>query len=45
MKTIFTESDITKIASLLQCEWKLRGNNYRLTLEDEAKFPEIAALI
>ena len=36
MKKIFTESDIVKIAKLLQCDWKLRGNNYRLTLEDEA---------
>jgi len=34
MKTIFTEADITKIAKLLQCEWKFRENNYRLTLED-----------
>lgn len=36
MKTIFTEAAITKIAKLLQCEWKFRGNNYRLTLEDIA---------
>lgn len=36
MKTIFTEVEIIKIAKLLQCEWKLRGNNYRLTLEDTA---------
>jgi len=36
MKTIFTKSNIVKIAKLLQCDWKLRGNNYRLTLEDEA---------
>ena len=34
MKTIFTEAVIIKIAKLLQCEWKLRGNNYRLTLDD-----------
>jgi len=36
MNKIFTETVITKIANLLQCEWKLRGNNYRLTLEDAA---------
>ncbi len=36
MNTIFTEAEITKIAKLLQCEWKLRGNNYRLTLDDAA---------
>jgi len=36
MKTIFTETEVIKIAKLLQCEWKFRGNNYRLTLEDAA---------
>ena len=34
MKQIFTESKIVKIAELLQCDWKFRGNNYRLLLED-----------
>ena len=36
MKTIFTEAEITKIARLLHCDWKFRGNNYRLTLEAPA---------
>jgi hypothetical protein len=36
MKTIFTEAEIVKIARLLQCQWKFRGNNYRLTLEEPA---------
>jgi hypothetical protein len=36
MNTIFTEAVMIKIAKLLQCEWKFRGNNYRLTLEDAA---------
>ncbi len=36
MKTLFSENDIKKIAKLLNCEWKYRGNNYRLTLFDAA---------
>lgn len=36
MNTIFTEAEILKIAKLLQCQWKFRGNNFRLTLEDAA---------
>jgi hypothetical protein len=42
MKTIFTEAAITKIAKLLQGEWKFRGNNYRLTLEDTANDRKLA---
>lgn len=42
MKTIFAEAAITKIAKLLQCEWKFRGNNYRLTLEDTANDRKLA---
>ena len=42
MKTIFTEAAITKIAELLQCQWKFRGNNYRLTLEDNANDRKLA---
>lgn len=34
MKTLFSEHDIKKIAKLLNCAWKYKGNNYRLTLED-----------
>ncbi|MDZ7264987.1 MAG: hypothetical protein ONB16_10410 [candidate division KSB1 bacterium] len=33
METVFTEQAIREIAGALQCDWKLRGNNYRLTLE------------
>ena len=42
MKTIFTEAAITIIAELLQCQWKFRGNNYRLTLEDNANDRKLA---
>ena len=31
-ENIFTEEDIKKIAKILDCEYKDRGNNYRLTL-------------
>lgn len=34
METIFTEQAIRQIAAVLKCDWKLRGNNYRLTLEE-----------
>lgn len=34
MKKKFSEADIEKIAKILNCEWKFRGNNYRFTLED-----------
>ncbi len=36
MKDVFTEQDIEKIAQVLKCSWKLKGNNYRLTLKDES---------
>jgi len=42
MKTIFSETEIIKIADLLQCDWKFRGNNYRLTLEDDVNNRKIA---
>jgi hypothetical protein len=42
MKTIFTEAEIVKIAKLLQCDWKFRGNNYRLTLEDTTNDRKLA---
>lgn len=42
MEKIFTENEITKIASLLKCDWKIRGNNYRLTLEDSASDRKLA---
>ncbi len=42
MKAIFNEAAITSIAKLLQCEWKIRGNNYRLTLEDANKDRKLA---
>lgn len=42
MKTIFTETEIVKIAKLLQCDWKFRGNNYRLTLEDTTNDRKLA---
>ncbi len=35
MRKLFNEADISKIARILNCDWKLRGNNYRFTLEDE----------
>ena len=42
MKTIFNEATIVIIAKLLQCEWKFRGNNYRLTLEDTGNDRKLA---
>ncbi|MCU0644102.1 MAG: hypothetical protein MUC94_07550 [bacterium] len=42
MKKIFTEDAIEKIAELLQCEWKFRGNNYRLTLESPEQGRKLA---
>jgi len=36
MHKLFDEADIKKIAKILNCDWKFRGNNYRLMLEDEA---------
>ncbi len=45
MKTIFDEAAITKIANLLQCEWKFRGNNYRLMLEDASNDRKLAVEI
>lgn len=34
METMFTEPAIRQIAGVLKCEWKWRGNNYRLMLEE-----------
>jgi len=42
MKTIFTETEIKKIAELLRCQWKFRGNNYRLTLQDDENDRKLA---
>ncbi|HDP98709.1 MAG TPA: hypothetical protein ENN22_05950 [bacterium] len=35
MKNIFSEKDIIKIARVLDCDWKNKGNNYRLSLVNE----------
>ena len=42
MKSVFTDSDIQKIARVLSCEWKLKGNNYRLTIENSEKTRKLA---
>jgi hypothetical protein len=42
MEKIFTEDAVKKIAKLLQCEWKFRGNNYRLTLESPEQGRKLA---
>ena len=42
MEKLFTENEITKIANLLKCDWKIRSNNYRLTLEDPASDRKLA---
>ncbi len=42
MKTIFTEETVIKIANLLHCDWKFRGNNYRLTLQDSENDRKLA---
>lgn len=36
MGEIFTEAAIIEIAKVLNCDWKHRGNNFRLILEDPA---------
>ncbi|HEX9972577.1 MAG TPA: hypothetical protein VGD14_10955 [bacterium] len=42
MEKIFTEDAVKKIAKLLQCEWKFRSNNYRLTLESPEQGRKLA---
>ena len=42
MKSVFTERDIKKIAKVLSCDWKLKGNNYRLTIENSEKARKLA---
>jgi len=37
MKSVFTENDIKKIAKILNCNWKLKEKNYRLTIENPDK--------
>lgn len=39
---IFTEDEIARIAALLHCDWKFRGNNYRLTLDDAVNNRKLA---
>ena len=42
MEKIFTEQAVKKIAKLLHCDWKFRGNNYRLTLESPEQGRKLA---
>lgn len=35
MRKVFTKSDIDKIAKVLECEPKYKGNNYRFVIENE----------
>jgi hypothetical protein len=42
MEKIFTEDAVKKIAKLLQCEWKFRSTNYRLTLESPEQGRKLA---
>lgn len=42
MEKIFTEDAVERIAELLKCEWKFRGNNYRLTLESPEQGRKLA---
>ncbi|MBC8186262.1 hypothetical protein H8E88_34705 [candidate division KSB1 bacterium] len=37
MDFVFTENDIKKIAKILKCDWNLKGNNYRLNLQNSEK--------
>jgi len=39
---VFAEKDIKKISKVLACEWKLKGNNYRLTLQDSDQKRKLA---
>ena len=42
MSCVFAEKDIKKIAKVLDCEWKFKGNNYRLTLQDSDQTRKLA---
>jgi len=42
METAFSENDIQKIAKILNCDWKLKGNSYRLTLQNSEKTRKLA---
>jgi hypothetical protein len=42
MKIIFREAEVDKIARLLHCDWKFRGNNFRLMLEDKTNDRKLA---
>ena len=42
MKKVFTEKVIREIAGTLKCDWKYKGNNYRLTLVDSAETRKLA---
>ena len=42
MSSVFAEKDIKKIAKVLACDWKLKGNNYRLTLQDSDQTRKLA---
>ena len=37
MKIVFTSDDIKRITRILNCEYELKGNNYRLTIESSEK--------
>ena len=42
MNKLFTESEIQKIAKVLNCDWKFNTNNYRLTLVDSENDRKLA---
>jgi len=42
MDSVFSENEIKKIARILNCDWKFKGNNYRLTLQNIEKTRKLA---
>lgn len=42
MEKIFAEENIIEIAKVLNCDWKFKGNNYRLTLKDSEQTRKLA---
>lgn len=42
MNDVFQEKDIVKIANTLCAEWKFRGNNFRISVEDPESCRKLA---
>ena len=42
MDSVFAENDIKKIARILNCDWKFKGNNYRFMLHNSDNTRKLA---